>query len=125
MAQLRTGHINSGGRPMSEAESPSPPSNKDEISWMIRRLKNYIIEDDEPLIGELKELLEDPNIEDITSKQIQEYSSKVQETIKICNVLDRFPMKKIEGYMRKKKLDNLNKRLNDDPQMNMGSMHSI
>lgn len=92
--------------------SETKPTNHQEISWFIRRLNHYMIEDDEPLIEEFKELLEDPNIEKITDKEIREYNERVQETIKICNVLDRFPMKKIEGYLRKKKIDNLN-RLHD------------
>lgn len=97
--------------------SETKPTNHQEISWFIRRLKHYMIEDDEPLIEEFKELLEDPNIEKITDKKIREYNERVQETIKICNVLDRFPMKKIEGYLRKKKLDNLNRL--DEPQSEM------
>lgn len=91
------------------AMSESKPSNKSEIRWMISKLKNYLTPEDEPLFEELNEILEDPNIEDITDEEIREYNERVQETIKICNVLDRFPIKRIEGYLRKKKLDNLNR----------------
>ena len=101
--------------------SESMPSNRDEIYWFIRKLRNYMIEDDEPLIEELQELLEDPNVEDLSKEDLKEYNSKIDEVINICNVLDRFPITKIEGYMRKKKLDNLNKINN--PQ-NEGSMNS-
>ena len=120
MSQLQQGAINP---PMSESMSESMPSNKSEIQWFIRRIKNYMIEDDEPLIEEFKELLEDPNVEDLTQENMQEYNEKVDEVIDICRVLDKFPMKKIEGYMRKKKLDNLN-RLNE-PQESMDKGVSI
>lgn len=90
--------------------SESAPSNSNEIQWFIRRLKNYMIDEDEPLIKEFQDLLEDPKIEELTVEQIQDYNVKVQKTINICNVLDRFSMKKIESYIRKKKLDNLNRK---------------
>ena len=117
MSQLQQGAINP---PMSESMSESMPSNKSEIQWFIRRIKNYMIEDDEPLIEEFKELLEDPNVEDLTQENMQEYNSKVDEVINICRVLDKFPMKKIEGYMRKKKLDNLNRLNEPQESMDMG-----
>lgn len=95
--------------------SESAPSNQSEIRWMISRLRQYLTPEDEPLIGELNEIMEDPNIEDM---DISPYDQKVNEAIEIFRVLDRFPMKRIEGYLRKKKIDNLN-RINE-PSESMG-----
>lgn len=96
------------------AMSESKPSNKSEIRWMVNRLKSYLIPEDEPLFDELNEVLEDPNIEEL---DITEYNTKVDEVIQICRVLDRFPVKRIEGYLRKKKLDNLNRLNNENEAM--------
>ncbi len=100
----------------------STPSNKSEINWMITRLNSYLTPEDEPLIEELNKVLEYTNIEDI---DISQYNERVNDTIEICNVLDRFPMKKIEGYLRKKKIDNLNRLNNPQDEMMDSSVSSV
>jgi len=97
----------------------SVPRNSDEIRWWLRRLKNYMIEDDEPLIKEFNELLKDVNVNDIDKTEMKEYEMKMEEVLNICNVLDKFPMKKIESYIRKRKLDNLN-RINEPQSKSIG-----
>ncbi len=97
----------------SESASEKKRYNKYEIQWFIRRLKNYMFTKDEPLIEELNKLMKDPFIEDIDENIIKNYKDKVENTIQICNVLDRFPVKKIESYIRKKKLDILNRNNGD------------
>ncbi len=99
------------------AVQESKPSNKDEIQWKIRRLENYMTPEDEPLFAKLTELLEDPFLEDIDDNVMKIYNDKVEEAIGICQVLDRFSIKKIESYMRKKKLDNLNNLNNNEVEM--------
>ena len=106
------------------AMSESAPRNSDDVRWWIRRIKNYMIEDDEPLIKELNELLEDPNVDDLDIDQMKEWELKVEEVIRIGNVLDKYPIKKIEAYIRKKKLDMINRENENEGPMDMGSVSS-
>ena len=62
--------------------------------------------DDEPLMKELETLhLSEGEIDDST---VNEYHEKVEKVLNISNVLNNFPIGKIESYLRKKKIEQLN-----------------
>jgi len=104
--------------------SEEKPTNKMIIEWQINRLRRYLLPEDEKnndLLNSLIELSNDPNIENIKQNIIDEYENKVTKDINISNILDKFPINKIESYLRKKKIDVLNESEMSDT-MDIGSI---
>lgn len=85
-------------------------SNQSQIGFLVNRLRNYMMEDD-ALMEELETLRLSEEIDDST---VIEYREKVENVLNISNVLDNFPISKIESYLRKKKIEQLNQNESGD-----------